>query len=63
MDPCSCKTGAKAVFYCTDETCPNHKKKPTYCINCSAAKVHNHPNVTIAIGIERWEGEFKITEV
>ena len=63
MDPCSCKSGAKAVFYCIEEWCPNHKKKPTYCNNCNEAKVHNHATVTIAVGLERWENEFKITEV
>ena len=63
MDPCSCKRGAKAVYYCTVVFCPNHKKRPTYCKYCIQAKVHNHENITVASVVDSWEGEFKQTEV
>ena len=58
MDPCICRRGAKAVYYCTEETCPNHKTRPTYCLYCSEEKLHKHANVAVARETDKWAKDF-----
>jgi hypothetical protein len=62
MDPCSCGKGAKAVYYCNEETCPNHKRRPTYCLFCNEQKLHKHASITVARETDRWGKEFIATE-
>jgi hypothetical protein len=63
MDYCSCGKGAKAVYYCTEEACPNHTRRPTYCLYCNEEKLHKHASVTVARETDKWAREFSATEI
>ena len=39
---CSCGRGEKVIFACMKPECPNHKKQPLYCVQCSALEPYPH---------------------